>query len=76
MSSDCLNCPAPVTNNYCANCGQKSFTHRYSIKHFITHDFVHGIWDVDKGIYLPLKRFLYGRAQCARVYPGKKGFIF
>lgn len=55
MSSDCLNCAAPVTHNYCPNCGQKSSTHRYSIKHFIEHDFVHGIWHVDKGILFTLK---------------------
>lgn len=55
MSSDCLNCAAPVTHNYCSNCGQKSSTHRYSIKHFIAHDFVHGIWHVDKGILFTLK---------------------
>lgn len=29
MSPDCLNCAAPVTQNYCANCGQKSTTHRF-----------------------------------------------
>ncbi|MGQ7855049.1 DUF3667 domain-containing protein [Pedobacter sp. WC2501] len=55
MSSDCLNCTAPVTQNFCPNCGQKSSTHRYSIKHFLAHDFVHGIWHVDKGILFTLK---------------------
>jgi len=55
MSPDCLNCAAPVTQNYCANCGQKSTTHRYSIKHFLAHDFIHGVWHVDKGILFTLK---------------------
>lgn len=55
MSPDCLNCSAPVTQNYCANCGQKSTTHRYSIKHFLEHDFIHGVWHVDKGILFTLK---------------------
>lgn len=55
MVSDCLNCSAPVNHNYCSNCGQKSSTHRYSIKHFIAHDFIHGVWHVDKGILFTLK---------------------
>jgi len=55
MLTDCLNCAAPVTQNYCANCGQKSTTHRYSIKHFLEHDFIHGVWHVDKGILFTLK---------------------
>lgn len=55
MSTDCLNCAATVVpHNYCPNCGQKTTTHRYSIQHFIAHDFVHGIWHVDKGILFTL----------------------
>lgn len=54
MLPDCLNC-APVTQNYYANCGQKSTTHRYSIKHFLTHGFIHSVWYVDKGISFTLK---------------------
>lgn len=33
----------------------KSTTHRYSIKHFLAHDFIHGVWHVDKGILFTLK---------------------
>lgn len=51
MLPDCLNCTAPVTQNYCANCGQKSTAHRYSIKHFLAHDFIYGVWYIDKGIF-------------------------
>jgi len=58
MSVDCLNCASPITQNYCPNCGQKSSTHRYSIQHFIAHDFVHGIWHVDKGILFTLKALI------------------
>jgi hypothetical protein len=55
MLPDCLNCASPITQNYCPNCGQKSTTHRYSIKHFLVHDFVHSVWHVDKGILFTLK---------------------
>ncbi|WP_053058366.1 DUF3667 domain-containing protein [Pedobacter sp. BMA] len=55
MSSECLNCASPVSQNYCSHCGQKSSTHRYSIKHFLLHDFVHSVWHVDKGIFFTLK---------------------
>jgi hypothetical protein len=40
---------------YCANCGQKTITHRYSIKHFRTHVFIHGVWHIDKDILFTLK---------------------
>jgi hypothetical protein len=55
MSQDCLNCAYPLTHNYCPVCGQKSTTHRYSIKHFLAHDFVHGVWHLDKGILFTIK---------------------
>ena len=55
MEHNCLNCKHQVINNYCQNCGQKSSTHRYSIKHFIEHDFIHGVWHVDKGILFTIK---------------------
>lgn len=51
----CLNCNHQAIDNYCQNCGQKSSTHRYSVKHFVEHDFIHGVWHVDKGILFTLK---------------------
>jgi hypothetical protein len=70
MPTDCLNCTAPVTNNYCADYLQKSYTHRYSIKRFITHDFVH----VVTGILLPLKHFLQNWAKVCASIARTKGF--
>ncbi|GAA0479712.1 DUF3667 domain-containing protein [Parasphingorhabdus litoris] len=40
-SGDCLNCGAPVTGNYCNNCGQPLHIHR-SIGAF-WHDILHGV---------------------------------
>ena len=56
MTNDsCLNCNQNIRSNYCDYCGQKASTHRYSVKHFIEHDFIHGVWHVDKGILFTLK---------------------
>lgn len=54
-NDNCLNCGSAVLSNFCGECGQKASTHRYSMVHFIQHDFVHGVWHVDKGILFTLK---------------------
>ncbi|WP_345953246.1 DUF3667 domain-containing protein [Mucilaginibacter sp. PAMB04168] len=51
VAASCLNCGNPVTEKFCGNCGQSAHTHRYSFKHFIEHDFIHGVWHVDKGFF-------------------------
>lgn len=55
MEHNCLNCKYQVIDHYCQNCGQKSSTHRYSIKHFVEHDFIHGVWHVDRGMLFTIK---------------------
>lgn len=51
----CLNCDQVLPGPYCTRCGQKASTHRYSVKHFVVHDLVHGVWHVDKGLLFTLK---------------------
>ena len=51
----CLNCGREVVENFCQNCGQKKSVHRYSFKHFIEHDLIHGFWHVDNGIFFTIK---------------------
>ena len=51
----CLNCGAKAQGNYCSNCGQKTDTHRIGIAHFLTHDVLHGVWHLEKGILFTLK---------------------
>jgi len=51
----CKNCNENITGNFCFNCGQKTSVHRYSFIHFITHDLIRGIWDVDNGIIFTIK---------------------
>jgi Protein of unknown function (DUF3667) len=55
MNSNCLNCSKEITANFCPNCGQKTSVHQYSVKHFIEHDLVHGIFHVDKGVLYTIK---------------------
>ena len=77
MEHNCLNCDRHLTNNYCENCGQKSTTHRYSLKHFIEHDIVHGIWHVDKGILFTIKQLFTTPGHSVRRFiEGKRGNLF
>lgn len=76
-SHQCLNCHQDLSSNYCANCGQKSSTHRYSLVHFFEHDFVHGIWHVDKGILFTLKELFTRPGHSIREYVlGKRANYF
>lgn len=68
MHDTCLNCSQPINNKYCGNCGQKASTHRYSLKHFIEHDFIHGVWHVDKGILYTIKELFTRPGHSVREY--------
>lgn len=77
MEHNCLNCSQEAINNYCQNCGQKSSTHRYSIKHFVEHDFIHGVWHVDKGILFTIKELFTRPGNSVREYTqGKRANYF
>ncbi|WP_159801209.1 DUF3667 domain-containing protein [Flavobacterium sp. MK4S-17] len=64
----CLNCNAPLTSKYCADCGQKADTHRITFKHFIIHDIMHGVWHIEKGILFTLKQLFTRPGYAARDY--------
>ncbi len=77
MNSDCLNCGNPLAEHYCSKCGQKASTHRYSLKHFMEHDFIHGVWHVDKGILYTLKALFTRPGYSVREYiEGKRAHYF
>src|SRR5690606_36523782 len=63
MSPICLNCQQPASGKYCSNFGQKTDTHRITLKHFLAHDLLHGFWHLDRGILFTVKE--------AIVRPGK-----
>lgn len=54
-SKNCLNCGYELIHQFCAHCGQKADTHRITVKHFIAHDLIHGVFHLDKGILFTLK---------------------
>jgi hypothetical protein len=54
-TENCLNCGNPITDKFCSKCGQKTTVHKYSLKHFIEHDLIHGIWHVDNGILFTIR---------------------
>ncbi|WP_298141197.1 DUF3667 domain-containing protein [Flavobacterium sp.] len=67
-SITCLNCDEPVSKKFCPNCGQKTDTHRITFKHFITHDVLHGVWHIERGILFTLKETFTRPGQAAIDY--------
>lgn len=64
----CLNCNSPIDNNFCSNCGQKTDTHPITLKHFVFHDLLHGVWHLEKGILFTLKETIIRPGQAALDY--------
>lgn len=64
----CLNCGAEALEKYCGQCGQKTDTHRITMKHFIFHDLIHGIWHLDKGILFTIKEAILKPGQAVLDY--------
>lgn len=64
----CLNCGKRIQENFCSYCGQKTDTHRITLKHFFTHDVLHGVWHLDKGILFTIKAILTRPGKAAYDY--------
>lgn len=52
--NQCKNCNHSYNGNFCPNCGQKKTVSRFTFKH-LTHDFIHGFFHVDKGLFFTIK---------------------
>lgn len=73
----CLNCQSETAGAYCANCGQKASTHRYSLIHFMEHDLIHGVWHVDKGVLFTVKELILRPGDSVREFiQGKRVGFF
>lgn|SRR5690606_15754543 len=66
--SHCLNCGKEVSDRYCSGCGQKTDTHRITIKNFIFHDVLHGTFHLEKGIFFTAKEALVRPGKAALDY--------
>lgn len=67
-SIKCLNCDEETSGNFCSNCGQKTTIHRIDFKNFITHDFLHGLFHVEKGMIFTAKESLIRPGKAALDY--------
>ncbi len=67
-SHTCLNCGTEVHQAYCPSCGQSTTTHRFSLKHILSHDLVHGVLHLDKGFFFTLKELLTNPGKSIRKY--------
>lgn len=67
-AAHCLNCNEIVSKKFCPNCGQKTDTHRITLKHFFAHDIIHGMWHFERGILFTLKQAIVRPGQAALDY--------
>ncbi|HYC27209.1 MAG TPA: DUF3667 domain-containing protein [Chitinophagaceae bacterium] len=67
--TNCLNCATLLTadDHYCPTCGQKTDTHRLSMKH-VWHDLSHALTHADKGFFFTLKELLVNPGKVSREY--------
>ena len=65
----CLNCSSELaaSQHFCANCGQKTSTHRITFSHLL-HDFFHALTHADKGVLHLLKELTFRPGTVAREY--------
>lgn len=77
-SNHCLNCGQALQpdQNFCPRCGQKTDTHRLTLRHFL-HEFFHAFTHADKGIFHLLKGLITTPGSVAREYvEGKRKSYF
>lgn len=75
--NNCLNCGEPIENKFCSHCGQPTTTHRFSFKHFFSHDIMHGAFHLDKGFPLTIKElFTKPRTGVREYIEGKRTGYF
>ena len=77
MTTNCLNCNEEITGNYCSTCSQSATTHRFSLSHVFQHDFIHGIFHIDKGFFYTIKELFTRPGHSIREYvQGKRARHF
>lgn len=71
--ANCLNCETVLNGHehYCAQCGQKTDTHRFTWHHFF-HEAWHAVTHTDKGLLSLLKGLFFNPGKVAAEYVGGK----
>ena len=64
----CMNCGNMLHHQFCATCGQKASTRRFSLKHFIVNDFVSAVLQLNKGFFYTLKELFTRPGHSIRAY--------
>ncbi len=64
----CLNCSNSINENFCANCGQKTSTHRFSFKYIFDNGVLNGIFNVNKNFFFTLKELFTRPGHSIREY--------
>lgn len=76
MEITCKNCGASASGKYCAECGQKTSTSRFTVKHFV-HEFTHAFTHADTGFLYMAKELLIRPGTVAREFiEGKRKRYF
>jgi hypothetical protein len=64
----CLNCNNTIDKNFCNICGQKTSTHRFSIKHILDAGILNGIFMINKGFFFTIKELFTRPGHSIREY--------
>lgn len=67
-NTNCLNCNTVSAGKFCTNCGQQSNTHRITVKHFLMHDILHGVWHFENKILYTIKQSVFRPGYAAIEY--------
>lgn len=75
-STHCKNCGAPLTGNFCQNCGQSTHIHKITVRHLL-HEFFHALTHADKGFLFLMKALVTRPGYVAQEYlEGKRKKYF
>ncbi len=68
MTKACLNCDEKLHGDFCSHCGQSAKTHRFTLKHVFTHDFVFAIFHINRGLLFSIKELFTRPGNSTREY--------
>jgi len=70
MSTTCLNCQRELTGDFCAGCGQRSSTERFTPSYFFSREFLANTFNLDRGFFHTCLNLCYRPGHMVREYLG------